>query len=126
MISCSAIILAGLSYQEKQKYLDFGLGLLKDIIKSSFDSNLFPKSRNVRQLNFYLKYFILIREWLRESQNEIPSYIDEVIYHLGQAYSLIWQGIKKNILFNGNVEFNFDEFDEYIKRLGYKLSLIHI
>ena len=122
MISCSAIILAGLSYQEKQKYLDFGLGLLKNIIKSSFDSNLFPKSRNVRQLNFYLKYFILIREWLRESQNEIPSYIDEIIYHLGQAYSLIWQGIKKNILFNGNVELNFDEFDEYIKRLGYKFK----
>ena len=37
MISCSAIILAGLSYQEKQKYLDFGLGLLKNIIKSSFN-----------------------------------------------------------------------------------------
>jgi len=122
MISCSAIILAGLSYQEKGKYLDFGLRLLKNIVKSSFDSEIFPKSRNVRQLNFYLKYFILIREWLRESQNEIPSYIDETIYHLGQAYSLTWQAIKKNILFNGNIEFNFDEFDEYVKRLGYKFK----
>ena len=57
MISCSAIILAGLSYQEKRKYLDFGLKLLKNIVNSSFDSEIFPKSRNVRQLNFYLKYF---------------------------------------------------------------------
>ena len=75
MISCSAIILAGLSYQEKLKYLDFGLNLLKKIIKSSFNSEIFPKSRNVRQLNFYLKHFVLIREWLRESQNDIPDYI---------------------------------------------------
>jgi uncharacterized heparinase superfamily protein len=122
MISCSAIILTGLSYQEKFKYLDFGLNLLKKIIKSSFDSEVFPKSRNIRQLNFYLKYFVLIREWLRESQNDIPDYIDETIYYLGQAYSLTWQSIKKNILFNGNIEFNFEELDEYLKRLGYKFK----
>ena len=35
------------------------------------------KSRNIRQLNFYLKYFVLIREWLKESQNDIPEYINE-------------------------------------------------
>tara|TARA_B100000700_G_C15019149_1_gene844789 strand:+ start:583 stop:2094 length:1512 start_codon:yes stop_codon:yes gene_type:complete len=121
MISCSAVILAGLSYKE-QKYLDFGLSLLKKIIKSSFDEEIFPKSRNIRQLNFYLKYFILIREWLRESQNNIPEYIDEIIYHLGQAYALVWQSLKKNILFNGNIEFDLNEFDEYIKRLGYKFK----
>jgi len=122
MISCSAIILAGLSYQEKLKYLDFGLNLLKKIIKSSFNSEIFPKSRNVRQLNFYLKHFVLIREWLRESQNDIPDYIDETIYYLGQAYFLTWQSIKKNILFNGNIEFNLEDFDEYLKRLGYKFK----
>ena len=55
--------------------------------KISFDNDGFPKSRNIRQLNFYLKYFVLIREWLKESQNEIPEYIDENIYYLGQAYA---------------------------------------
>ena len=88
MIGCSAIILTGLSYQDKSRYLDFGLNLLKKIIKFSFDNEGFPKSRSIKQLNFYLKYFILIREWLKESQNEIPEYIDETIYYLGQAYSL--------------------------------------
>ena len=123
MIGCAAIILAGLSYQNKSGYLNFGLNLLKKIIKFSFDNYRFPKSRNIRQLNLYLKYFVLIREWLKESQNDIPEYIDETIYYLGQAYNLIWQNNKKNILFNGNQETNNFEFDNYLERLGYKFKV---
>ena len=122
MIGCAAIILTGLSYQDNSRYLDFGLNLLKKIIKFSFDNNGFPKSRNIRQLYFYLKYFVLIREWFKESQNNIPEYIDESIYHLGQAYSLIWQNLKTNILFNGNHESDNSDFDKYLSRLGYKFK----
>ena len=96
MIGCTAIILVGLCYQTKENYLNIGLNLLKKIIKLSFDDYGFPKSRNIRQLNFYLKYFVLIREWLKESQSEIPEYIDENIYHLGQAYAFIWKNNKKD------------------------------
>ena len=122
MIGCAAIILAGLSYQDKNGYLNFGLSLLKKIIKFAFDNDGFPKSRNIRQLNFYLKYFVLIREWLKESQSEIPEYIDENIFYLGQAYAFIWQNNKKNFLFNGNHETNNIEFDYYLKRLGYSFK----
>ena len=122
MIGCAAIILTGLSYQDKANYLDVGLSLLKKIIKFSFDDNNFPKSRNIRQLNFYLKYFVLIREWLKESQNEIPEYIDENIYYLGQAYAFIWKNNKKDFLFNGNHETNNVDFDNYLKRLGYNFK----
>ena len=83
---------------------------------------VFPKSRNIRQLNFYLKYFVLIREWLKESQNEIPEYIDENIYYMGQAYAFIWKNNKKDFLFNGNHETNNAEFDKYLKRLGYNFK----
>ncbi|MDA8537978.1 heparinase II/III-family protein, partial [Candidatus Pelagibacter bacterium] len=122
MIGCAAIILAGLSYEDKKIYLSSGLNLLRKIIKFSFDSNGFPKSRNIKQLNFYLKYFVLIREWLKESQNEIPEYIDENIYYLGQAHAFIWQNNKKDFLFNGNNESNNEEFDHYLKRLGYNFK----
>ena len=122
MIGCAAIILAGLSYQDKFGYLNTGLILLKKIIKLSFDDNGFPKSRNIRQLSFYLKYFVLIREWLKESQSEIPEYIDENIYYLGQAYAFIWQNNKKNFLFNGNHEAKNIDFDLYLKRLGYSFK----
>ena len=122
MIGCAAIILTGLTYQDKNSYLNSGLNLLKKIIKFSFDNDGFPKSRNIRQLNFYLKYFVLIREWLKESQNEIPEYIDENIYYLGQAYAFIWKNNKKDFLFNGNHETNNIEFDKYLKRLGYNFK----
>ena len=108
-----------LSYKEENKYLTDGLTLLKKIIKSSIDNQGFPKSRNIKQLIFYLKYFILIREWFKESQNIIPEYIDETIYYLGQSYAFIWQNINQDILFNGNYISNNSEFDQYLKRLGY-------
>ena len=122
MISCSAIILAGLSYKNKDAYLDIGLNLLKKLIRFSFDNDGFPKSRNIRQLNFYLKYFVLIREWLKESQNEIPEFINENIYYLGQAYVFTWQNNKRDLLFNGNHENNSVDFDNYLKRFGYNFK----
>ena len=122
MIGCAAIILAGLSYKDKLRYLDFGLNLLKKITNFSLNNQGFPKSRNIRQLNFYLKYFVLIREWLKESQTDIPEFIDETIYYLGQGYSLTCQNIKKNILFNGNHESNHTDFDNYLAKLGYKFK----
>jgi uncharacterized heparinase superfamily protein len=122
MIGCAAIILTGLSYQDKNDYLNIGLNLLRKLIKFSFDSDGFPKSRNLRQLNFYLKHFILIREWLKESQNEIPDYINENIYYLGQAYAFTWQNNKVDLLFNGNHETNNADFDHYLKKLGYNFK----
>ena len=119
IVGCAAIILTGLSYKEENKYLANGLALLKKIIKSSIDNQGFPKSRNIKQLIFYLKYFILIREWFKESQNIIPEYIDETIYYLGQSYAFIWQNINQDLLFNGNNISNNNEFDQYLKRLGY-------
>ena len=122
MIGCAAIILTGLAYQDHKNYLDNGLVLLKKIIKLSIDNQGFPKSRNIKQLIFYLKYFIIIREWFKESQNIVPEYIDETIYYLGQNYCFVWQNINQDILFNGNYLSNNNEFDQYLKRLGYKFK----
>ncbi len=121
MIGCAAIILSGLSYKDR-KYLNYGLNLLKEIINSSFDNDGFPKSRNIRQLVFYLKYFILIREWLKESQNEIPDYLNEIIFYLGQNYCFVWQNNNLNFLFNGNhINENYN-FDKYLKFHNYKFK----
>jgi len=122
MIGCTAIILTGLTYQDKDGYLKIGLNLLRKLIKFSFDNDGFPKSRNIRQLCFYLKYFILIREWFKESQSEIPNFINENIYYLGQAYTFTWQNNKIDLLFNGNHETNNIDFDRYLKKHGYSFK----
>ena len=79
IIGCAAIILTGLAYNDHKNYLENGLNLLRKIIKSSIDNQGFPRSRSIKQLSLYLKYFIIIREWFKESQNVIPEYIDENI-----------------------------------------------
>ncbi len=122
MIGCAAIILVGLGYKKEKKYLSYGLSLLKKISNIAFDNYGFPKSRNIRQLIFYLKYYILIREWFKEAQVEIPDHINENIYYLGQGYAFVWQNIKSDILMNGNNISNNSEFDHYLKRFGYKFK----
>tara|TARA_Y100000590_G_C15404760_1_gene895246 strand:- start:29 stop:844 length:816 start_codon:yes stop_codon:yes gene_type:complete len=113
--------MTGLSYNH-EKFLSYGLNLLKKIINSSFDSQYYPKSRNIRQLVFYLKYFVLIRELLKESLNEIPEYLNEIIFYLGKAYNFSWRSIKESILFNGNNESDLSDFDKYLDLNKYKFK----
>ena len=122
LIGCAAIILVGLCYKDEKKYLPVGLGFLRKISKFSLDNYGFVKSRNIKQLIFYLKYFILIKEWFKEALISVPDEIEETIYHLGKAYAFLWQNTKVDILFNGNNNSNNDEFDNYLKRLGYKFK----
>jgi uncharacterized heparinase superfamily protein len=122
IICCAAIILVGLGYKDEKNYLSYGLNLLKKISSFTQDNYGFLKSRNIKQLTFYLKYYILIREWFKEAQIEVPEHINETIYYLGQGYAFVWQNINSDILMNGNnISDNLD-FDQYLKRFGYKFK----
>ena len=119
IIGCAAIILVGICYKDQKNYLNYGLNILKKISTLAFDNNGFPRSRNIKQLILYLKYYILIREWFKEAQIEVPEHINETIYHLGQSYAFTWQNSKFDILMNGNNISNNFEFDQYLKRFSY-------
>ena len=121
MIGCTAITLTGIAYKNN-KFLNYGLDLLKKIINTSFDNNYFPKSRNIRQMVFYLKYFILIRELLKDSLNDIPEYLNEIIYYLGKSYDFIWGPLKQGLLFNGNNNSDYNDFDKYLSFFRYKFK----
>ncbi len=118
----AAIILVGLSYGNEKNFTSKGLEYLKKIIKHTFDNNGFLKSRNIKSSIFFLKYLILIREWFKESQSEIPNFIDENIFNLGQSYAFFWKNLKFDPLFNGNNNSDNQEFDNYLKRLGYSFK----
>jgi len=121
MLGCAAIILASLSFNGQTKYLNFGLNLLRKIIINSFDDEYFPKTRSIRQLNFYLKYFVLVRELLKESFNDIPEYLDEIIFYLGKSYS-VFSKIEQSLLFNGNHQNDLKEFNKYLSLYKYKFE----
>ncbi len=121
MIGCTAITLTGIAYKNN-RFLEYGLDLLKKIINTSFDNNFFPKSRNIRQMVFYLKYFILIRELLKDSLNDVPEYLNEIIHFLGKSYEFIWGSLKQSLLFNGNNNLNNKDFDKYLSLFRYKFK----
>ena len=121
MIGCTAITIAGIAYKNN-KFLDYGLSLLKKIINTSFDNNYFPKSRNIRQMVFYLKYFILIRELLKDSLNDVPEYLDEIIFYLGKSYIFFSKSFNKSFLFNGNNDTNSKDFDKYLNLFRYQFK----
>ncbi len=121
IIGSTAIILVGLSYGDKY-YLKFGIDLLKKILSFSLDGSNFPKSRNLRQLVFYLKYLIVVRELLKESQTNIPDFLDEKIFYLGKSYNLLFTNTKNGVLFNGNFDEPNKEFSEYLNFWKYKFK----
>ncbi len=122
LVGAAAIILTGICYRDEKNFISSGLNHLRKIIKSSLDDSCFPKSRSIRSSIFFLKYLILIREWFKESQIEIPEFIDENIFRLGQSYAFFWKNLKIDALFNGNNISNNLEFDQYLKRLGYSFK----
>ncbi len=120
LLGCTAILITGLSY-ENEKFLNYSLELLKKIVINSFDDEYFPKTRSIRQLNFYLKYFVLVRELLKESFNEIPEYLNEIIFYLGKSYS-IFSNLSQSLLFNGNHQNDLKEFNKYLTLFKYKFE----
>ena len=122
LVICASIILVGLCYKNQKNYLSFGTNFLKRISKLLLDNYGFPKSRNIKQLVLYLKYYILIREWFRESHTNVPENIDETVYYLGQGYAFFWQNTHTDLLFNGNNISKNTDFDNYLKRLGYSFK----
>ena len=103
-------------------FLKFGIDLLKKILNFSLDSSNFPKSRNLRQLVSYLKYLIVIRELLKESQTHIPEFLDETIFYLGKSYNLLCGNKKNGMLFNGNFQDSNKEFDDFFYFYTYSLG----
>ena len=120
LLGCTAIIITGLSY-ENEKFINYGLELLQKIINNSFDNEYFPKTRSIRQLNFYLKYFVLVRELLKESFNDIPEYLDEIIFYLGKSYA-VFSKLEQSLLFNGNHQNDLSEFNKYLELFKYKFE----
>ena len=122
LVGITAIILIGLCYKDEKNFTLKGLDNLKKIIKNFFDDSGFPKSRNINTAVFFLKYIIIIREWFRDSQTEIPEFINESIFNLGQSYAFFWKNLNFDPLFNGNNISANNEFDHYLKRFGYSFK----
>ena len=122
IICCSAIILSGIMFRENDFNYKIGIKELEKIIKSFFDNEGFPKSRNPEEVFICIKYLILIREWHKESQLPIPDYLNDIINKSGNCYAMLSCVNKQFPLFNGATEINCKDYDSFLKTLKYKFT----
>jgi uncharacterized heparinase superfamily protein len=122
LICCSSLFLIGLTFKNQTKHFKLGLSILKKIIKNNFDDTRFPKSRNPEEMLICLKYLILIKEWIKESQNQIPDYLEEIIFNLGKSYNFLSKNLNKLPLFNGSSEIENDRFNKYLNYFNYNFK----
>ena len=120
IICCAAIILSGLIFEENETNYKLGLKELEKIIKNYFDEDGFPKSRNPEDVFVCLKYLIIIREWFKEAQKNIPDFLNVIISKCGNCYSTLSCSNKQFPLFNGATEINYKDYDIFLKSLKYK------
>jgi len=122
IICCASIILSGIMFKENENSYKIGIKELEKIVKNFFDENGFPRSRNPEEVFICLKYLILIREWFRESQNDIPDFLNEIIRKCGNCYMMLSNSNKQFPLFNGATEINHKDYDVFLKTLKYKFD----
>ncbi len=122
IICTAAIILSGMIFKENELNYKIGMRELEKIIKSYFNKDGFPKTRNPEEVFISTKYLILTREWLREAQKPIPDFLNEIIVRCGNCYAFLSSSSKQFPLFNGATEINHKDYDTFLKTLKYKFN----
>ncbi len=120
--SLSSIILTGLAFKEYYSNYNYGLKELKKIIEYFFDEDGFPKNRNLENLLTFVQYFILIREWIKNAQEDIPQYLDKIIEKNLICLNSFNNTNRELPLFNGTTERDLSVFFNYIKKMNYKAN----
>ena len=118
----SALIVTGLIFKEYDQNFDFGIKELEKLIYNYFDDNGFPVSRSPDELLKTLKYFIIIRECIKDGQSIVPEKLDEIIEKNVSCLKYITAPDNSLILFNGSVETNLDNFYDYLNHFNIKIK----
>ena len=66
-------------FKDYSENYELGIKDLEKIIEIFFDNEGFPLNRNPNDLIKFSKYFILIKECIKDAQQFVPDYLDEII-----------------------------------------------
>ena len=115
----SLLVLSGLVFKEYYVYYKIGLKELKKFIEDYFDENGFPKNRNFENLLTFVQYFILIKEWIKNAQEIVPEYLENIVEKNLVCLNSVNNPLKKLPLFNGSTDKSLSNFFLYLDKLNY-------
>ena len=110
----TAIILTGLVFKEYEENFDIGIKELEALVKSYFDKNGFPLSRNPYDLVYFSKYFIFCKEAIKDSQKYVPEFLDDILKKNLNCIHYIKTPDNQLPLFNGAVSLSLDQIQKYL------------
>ena len=116
----ATLLLSGLVFKEYKENFNNGIRELEKLVKNYFDHDGFPLTRNPSDLIFFTKYLILCNECIKDAQEYVPDFLDTIIEKNLICIKNISTPNEKVPLFNGGLEDDLHQFNEFIYSLNYK------
>ena len=110
----TSILLSGLVFKEYEENYKLGISELESLVKKIFDIKGFPLSRNPSDLIFFLKYLILCKEVIKDSQKYIPEFLEDIIEKNIICLNFIKTPNKQLPLFNGSTITDLSQIEKYL------------
>ena len=111
----TAIILSGIVFKEYEDNYKNGIKDLEKLIKTYFDANGFPLSRNPDDLIIFTQYLLLCYEIIKDAQLYIPEFLEDLIKKNIACINFLKTPDDQLPLFNGGTENNLSHLDKYFE-----------
>ena len=116
----TALLLSGLVFKEYEDNYNIAIKELEKLVKNYFDQDGFPLTRNPNDLIFFSKYLILCKECIKDAQQYVPEFLENIIEKNLTSIENILTPNNQVPLFNGGTEENLDQFNKFIDDLNLK------
>ena len=111
----TALLLSGLVFKEYMENYHASIKELEKLVKNFFDRDGFPNTRSPNDLILFTKYLILCRECIKDAQQYIPEFLEEIIKKNLNCIKYILTPNNQVPLFNGGTEKDLKDFNKFIK-----------
>ena len=116
----TALLLSGLVFKEYEDNYNIAIKELEKLVKNYFDQDGFPLTRNPDDLIFFSKYLILCKECIKDAQQYVPEFLENIIEKNLTSIKNILTPYNQVPLFNGGTEENLDQFNKFMDDLNLK------
>ncbi len=118
----TALILSGLVFKEYKENFEYGLSELEKLIEIFFDKDGFPLTRSPSDLLNFTKYFLLIKEVIKDAQKYVPETLENTLEKNLECLKHITTPTNSLPLFNGSVEGDLTNFYDFINHFKIKIK----
>ena len=118
----ATLILSGLVFKEYEENYEYSLNELEKIIATFFDDKGFPLTRSPNDLLNYTKYFLLIKEVIKDAQKYVPETLEKMLEKNLECLKQITTPTNSLPLFNGSVENDLTNFYDFINHFKIKIK----